>query len=107
MFCKNEPGVLGGDEEKKDSVTTTSGDNETGLQGEGDTPGSRSPQETLERWNDTRINVFRYLATLFSFIILGMSDAAYGVSIPPLYSHLSDRCPGTNTIRESINNASG
>lgn len=34
----------------------------------------------LEKWNRPRINIYRYLATLYSFVIMGMNDAAYGVS---------------------------
>jgi len=36
----------------------------------------------LEKWNSSRTNIYRYFATLYSFIILGMSDAAYGALIP-------------------------
>jgi hypothetical protein len=39
----------------------------------------------LEIWNEPRINMYRYLATLFTFIVMGMNDAAYGVS-PNFYS---------------------
>jgi len=41
-----------------------------------------SASEDLEKWNSTKTNVYRYFATLYSFIILGMSDAAYGALIP-------------------------
>lgn len=39
----------------------------------------------LEQWNKPRINTYRYLATIYSFIVMGMNDAAYGVSLkaPP------------------------
>lgn len=37
-------------------------------------------EEILEKWNTPRINLYRYLSALFSFIIMGMNDAAYGVS---------------------------
>lgn len=37
---------------------------------------------TLEKWNKPNINIYRYLATIFSFVIMGMNDAAYGVSPP-------------------------
>lgn len=37
---------------------------------------------TLERWNESRINVYRYFATLYCFMLMGMNDAATGVSIP-------------------------
>lgn len=44
----------------------------------------------LERWNEPRGNIYRYFATLYSFIIMGMNDAATGVSIPgPLDSPTS------------------
>jgi len=34
----------------------------------------------LERWNEPRSNLFRFLVTLYSFIIMGMNDGAVGVS---------------------------
>ncbi len=34
----------------------------------------------LERWNQPRANMYRYLTTLLCFINMGMNDAAYGVS---------------------------
>lgn len=40
------------------------------------------PEETLERWNGTRVNTFRFFVALWSFIIMGMNDAAIGVSSP-------------------------
>ena len=43
---------------------------------EDESPGT---PEVLEQWNNPRINLYRYLATIYSFIILGMNDAAYGV----------------------------
>lgn len=46
----------------------------------------------LERWNKPQINVYRYLATLYSFIIMGMNDAAYGVSLSFLLSPSHDLC---------------
>jgi hypothetical protein len=35
----------------------------------------------LEQWNHPRINMYRYLTTLFCLILMGMNDAAYGVSL--------------------------
>jgi hypothetical protein len=35
----------------------------------------------LERWNHPRVNMYRTLACLWCFVILGANDAAYGVSI--------------------------
>jgi hypothetical protein len=34
----------------------------------------------VERWNQSKLNIFRTLATLFAFMIMGANDAAYGVS---------------------------
>lgn len=43
---------------------------------------------TLPQWNRPRINVYRYLAALYSFVIMGMSDACYGVSFVYLASQM-------------------
>ncbi|PQE15300.1 Major facilitator superfamily domain general substrate transporter protein [Rutstroemia sp. NJR-2017a BVV2] len=40
---------------------------------------------TLERWNEPRINLYRYLSALYSFIVLGMNDAAYGIQLETYY----------------------
>lgn len=37
----------------------------------------------LEQWNNPKSNISRYLATLYSFTILGMVDASFGVSTLP------------------------
>lgn len=34
----------------------------------------------LEKWNHPRINMYRLFATLWSFLVMGANDAAYGVS---------------------------
>jgi len=36
----------------------------------------RAPQQ---KWNNPRINMYRVLSANFSFVIMGMNDAAYGV----------------------------
>ncbi|KAK2806418.1 hypothetical protein FQN50_005835 [Emmonsiellopsis sp. PD_5] len=41
-------------------------------------PGPGITSNAPERWNDTRRNVLRFLAANYSFIILGINDAAYG-----------------------------
>lgn len=46
-----------------------------------DSPVDVDDEEILERWNTPRINLYRFLAALYSFIIMGMNDGAYGVSI--------------------------
>lgn len=48
--------------------------------------------EILERWNKPRINLYRYLAALYSFIIMGMNDAAYGVSPSKKFTIFTDIC---------------
>jgi hypothetical protein len=35
----------------------------------------------LEKWNSSTTNICRVVAANYSFIILGMNDAAYGVSV--------------------------
>lgn len=35
----------------------------------------------VERWNNSKGNIYRTSATMFAFIIMGANDAAYGVSI--------------------------
>ncbi|KAH6679824.1 major facilitator superfamily domain-containing protein [Halenospora varia] len=41
----------------------------------------------LEQWNNPKSNIFRYLATLYSFTILGMVDASFGALIPYLETY--------------------
>lgn len=41
----------------------------------------KTPQQ---KWNSPRVNIYRVLGANFSFIIMGMNDAAYGVCTPPL-----------------------
>lgn len=46
-------------------------------------PESSSPiaeVRALEQWNEPRINIYRYLATLYTFVTMGMNDGAIGVS---------------------------
>lgn len=35
-----------------------------------------------ERWNQSRLNVYRTFAAFWSFIVMGSNDAAYGALIP-------------------------
>jgi hypothetical protein len=37
--------------------------------------------EALQRWNFPRINMWRVFATFWSFLIVGMNDGSYGVSL--------------------------
>jgi len=34
----------------------------------------------LEKWNSSRTQIYRYLCALLGLFIMGMNDAAYGVS---------------------------
>lgn len=38
----------------------------------------------LQRWNDSTENIFRYCSTMYCFILMGMTDSAQGVWVPPL-----------------------
>lgn len=71
MATLTEPNQVSNDEIRDQNVA--SGDVEGG-------PNSRPihVKETL-----TGINIYRYLATLLSFVVMGMNDAAYGVSLRP------------------------
>lgn len=45
----------------------------------------------LERWNQSKTNIFKTISTFFGFIVMGANDAAYGALIPYLgtYYHVS------------------
>lgn len=53
-----------------------------------DTPPAMPEEETTSipttvwRWNDPHINVYRFFAALYSFMVLGMNDACLGPLIP-------------------------
>lgn len=38
--------------------------------------------EALQRWNTPRINMWRVLATFWSFFVVGLNDGSYGALIP-------------------------
>jgi hypothetical protein len=71
---------------KKYSTFSDSADNEpTGITASKERVESPVTQEDssepLEQWNKPRINLYRYFATLYSFIVMGMNDSAYGVRL--------------------------
>jgi len=66
-------------EEDRISISINAG-NERGMNEKNISPIITS--DDLEKWNSSRTIVYRYFATIYSFIILGMSDAAYGALIP-------------------------
>lgn len=41
-----------------------------------------SPDETKQRWNESPTNIFRFLSTVYSFVLLGMTDAVLGALLP-------------------------
>lgn len=40
-----------------------------------------------EKWNSSRVNMFRVGATFWSLMIMGANDSAYGVSVSPRLKH--------------------
>jgi hypothetical protein len=77
---KQTLGTLAG-YEPKDNVVPLSVENGTNAKsGERDLESPVTDAPGLEIWNRPRINMWRYFATLYTFIIMGMNDAAYGVS---------------------------
>lgn len=58
-----------------------------GIDGEPSVPATAVP--AAQKWNSSRLNVYKVLITFFSFIILGANDAAYGVSSDSRWRHRS------------------
>lgn len=76
--------VLGGETGKDDITSFSLEDGAKGLVSGGGEQELQSPvTETpeLEIWNKPSINMWRYFAALYTFVIMGMNDAAYGVSL--------------------------
>jgi hypothetical protein len=44
-----------------------------------DLPPPSTAVSQLQKWNSPRINMWRVFSTFYSFIVLGLNDAAYGV----------------------------
>lgn len=63
---------------KGDDETGRAGKREEGLEEQS----TNNETQALQQWNNPRINVWRYLVTLLGFVIMGMNDAAIGVSYP-------------------------
>jgi fucose permease len=47
-------------------------------------PSPTTATEQFEKWHTPRINIYRVLATFWSFIVAGLNDASYGPLIPYL-----------------------
>jgi hypothetical protein len=56
-----------------------------GIAGPGDVRGDAVPPreavEALQRWNSSPMNKYRVFATFWSFLVVGMNDGSYGVSL--------------------------
>lgn len=50
-------------------------------------PSPTTATERLESWNRPRMNIYRVLATFWSFVVMGMNDASYGAIIPYLEAY--------------------
>jgi hypothetical protein len=71
------------EENEKEVIAANLGDKSEETVEESKEEAENSPNEIneLEKWNHPRINMYRYLTTLFCLILMGMNDAAYGVSL--------------------------
>ena len=63
--------------EKDEQTARNSSDNDQGQESDSD------PSAGLEKWNEPKLNAYRYLATNFGLLIMGMNDACLGVSLHP------------------------
>jgi hypothetical protein len=50
-----------------------------GMKAEDELPVSNGTESSLEHWNNPKINTWRFLATLWSFWMMGANDGAFGV----------------------------
>lgn len=55
------------------------GNTDTKIEDQFEDPAPARDVQVLEMWNHPKINIYRYFATLYCFIVMGMGDAAYGV----------------------------
>ncbi|KAL2116928.1 hypothetical protein VTJ04DRAFT_9096 [Mycothermus thermophilus] len=58
---------------------------------ESGTPSPTSPPAAgeLQRWNESTVNILRFIGTLYTFILMGMTDAAIGALLPYIESFYS------------------
>ncbi|KAK0705159.1 major facilitator superfamily domain-containing protein, partial [Lasiosphaeris hirsuta] len=45
-------------------------------------PSAERPPSIHQKWNDTSINTYRFLSTIYAFILMGMTDGAMGALLP-------------------------
>lgn len=58
----------------------------------------------LERWNQPQSNVYRTLATFWTFLVMGANDAVYGVSADRLNANVlaADRSAGVDSLCKAL-----
>ena len=106
MDSKRQSNIVLDGEARKDDITSFS--LEDGAKGPVSGGGEQELQKPvtdtpeLEIWNKPSINMWRYFATLYTFVIMGMNDAAYGVSPCSSSNHLmiAKNCAGIDSIRK-------
>ncbi len=83
MTASYETTLTVNEEDEKEVVAANLGDKsgETVKDSNEEAEDSTNEVNKLEQWNHPRINMYRYLTTLFCLILMGMNDAAYGVSL--------------------------
>jgi hypothetical protein len=83
MTASHETNLTVNEEDEKEIIAANLGDKSGETVDDSNEAAEDSPNEIhkLEQWNNPRINMYRYLTTLFCLIIMGMNDAAYGVSL--------------------------
>lgn len=64
---------------EKPAITDITTDEEAATAADAPPPAADVEQQ---RWNESRINMFRYFTTIYNFILLGMSDAVIGALLP-------------------------
>ncbi|KAL1842601.1 hypothetical protein VTJ49DRAFT_4781 [Mycothermus thermophilus] len=86
MSQKNSPmadtieAVRASDPEKSDLARDTT-DDETA------TAPTTPPSPELQRWNESTVNILRFIGTLYTFILMGMTDAVIGPLLPYIESY--------------------
>lgn len=83
MTASQETNLTVNEEDEKEVTAANLGDKSGETVEDSNEEAEDSPNEInkLEQWNHPRINMYRYLNTLFCLILMGMNDAAYGVSL--------------------------
>lgn len=70
----NPPGIVQDGRDEGAEKFTDATDEESGKP-------SPQPAPALQRWNESAVNMFRFFATIYCFILMGMTDGAVGVCL--------------------------